>query len=207
MTTETRPIALVTGASAGIGAELAARAAADGFDLVLTARRTAPLEALAERLRKRYGAESTIIAADLATARGPAGLLKEIAGRGLAIDVLVNNAGFGAAGRFDMMDAKTVDGMIAVNIAAVTRLARALLPGMLERPRGGVLNVASTAAFQPGPMMAVYYATKSYVLSFSEARWEETRGSGVTVTALCPGPTRTEFQARAKMEDMPLFRG
>lgn len=201
-----RPVAVVTGASSGIGAALARCAAADGYDVVLAARRPGPLHGLADALGKRHGTTSTVVAADLAAARGVTTLIKAIADRGLAVDVLINSAGFGMLGEFAEMAKRDVDGMIAVNIAAATRLTRELLPGMLERRRGGVLNVASTAAFQPGPLMSVYYASKAYVLSFSEALWEETRGSGVTVTALCPGPTRTEFLARAKMEDTPLFR-
>ena len=185
-----RALALVTGASAGIGAELAARAAADGFDLVLSARRVEPLEALAGRLGRQHGATSTVIAADLSTARGPATLVKDIEGRGLAVDVLVNNAGFGAVSPFAEMGAKAIDGMIAVNIAAVTRLARALLPGMLERRRGGILNGASTAAFQPGPLMAVYYASKAYVLSFSEALWEESKPGGGLMMSRRNAPRR-----------------
>lgn len=147
----------------------------------------------------------TPIAMDLAESGAAFSLAQEIAGRGMMVDLLVNNAGFGASGPFVEMDRQTVLDMVALNITALSELTHELLPGMIARGRGRILNVASLAAFLPGPYMAVYYATKAYVLSFSEALSEETRGTGVTVTAFCPGPTDTGFQVRANIEDSPLF--
>lgn len=145
------------------------------------------------------------VALDLGAHRGPEALMAVVAERGLAIDLLVNNAGFGARGDFAGMDVGTVTGMIDLNCRALVALCHAALPGMIARGGGAILNVASTAAFQPGPWMAVYYASKALVLSFSEALHEEVRGRGVRVTALCPGPTRTEFAERAGMHDTALF--
>lgn len=197
---EEPPVALVTGASAGLGVAFATLLAADGYRVVLTARRESALKRLAATL-----GDAVAVPADLSESGGVDTLLSALAARGLDVDLLVNNAGFGLRGRFETMDETAVDGMVAVNIAALTRLTRALLPPMVARRSGGVLNVASTAAFQPGPLMAVYYASKAYVLSFSEALSAEVRGTGVTITALCPGPTRTEFQSRAGMERVALF--
>jgi short-subunit dehydrogenase len=189
--------ALVTGASSGIGMEIA-RILARDHDVVLAARSVDRLQALAGELN---GAR--VVAVDLADPAGAAKLVAEVPN----VDVLVNNAGFGDFGPFAEASESKLDEMIELNIGALTRLARAYLPGMLERKSGRVLNVASTAAFQPGPLMAVYYATKAYVLSFSEALAEETRGSGVTVTALCPGPTASGFQATAALEESRLVKG
>lgn len=189
--------ALVTGASTGIGLEIARVLAAD-HELVLAARSAGRLETLASELG---GARA--IAVDLTD---PAGVAKLVADVG-EVDILVNNAGLGDFGPFAEARTDKLDQMIELNVASLTKLCRAYLPGMLERGRGRILNVASTASFQPGPLMAVYYATKAYVLSFSEAIAEETRGTGVTVTALCPGPTATEFQAAAAMEDSKLVSG
>ena len=186
--------ALVTGASGGIGLEIARILAAD-HDLVLVARSTAKLDALATEL-----GGARVIAADLAEPAAVGKIVAEVPD----VDVLVNNAGVGDFGTFASVDLDKTLGMIQLNIASLTALTRGYLPGMLERGRGRVLNVASTASFQPGPLMAVYYATKAYVLSFSEAIAEETRGTGVTVTALCPGPTASGFQAAAEMELSPL---
>jgi short-subunit dehydrogenase len=187
-----RPTALVTGASSGIGAALARELARHGHDLVLSARSVAPMEALAEQLRG-LGAQATVIAADLAGPRGVTVLAGELAGRGIEIDVLVNNAGLGAFGRFERSDAARDAEMLQVNIVALTELTRALLPAMHARRRGKIMLVASTASFLPCPNMAVYGATKAYVRSFGEALAEELRGSGVTVTVLCPGTTATKF--------------
>ena len=187
-----RPSALVTGASAGIGAELARELARHGHDLVLTARRVAPMQALAEELR-RTGAEATVVAADLSRPGAALALADELAGRRIDVDVLVNNAGFGAAGRFARIDPGRLGEMLQVNIVALTELTRRLLPGMVERGYGRILLVASVAGFQPGPHMAAYFASKAYVLSLGEALAYELRGSGVTVTSLCPGATATEF--------------
>ena len=189
--------ALVTGASSGIGLEIA-RILAKDHDVVLAARRAGRLDALAAEL-----GGARVVAVDLADPAGPGRLVAEVP----TVDVLVNNAGFGDWGAFaDAPEAK-LDEMIELNIGALTRLARAYMPAMRERGYGRVLNVASTAAFQPGPLMAVYYATKAYVLSLSEALAEEARGTGVTVTALCPGPTASEFQAGAAMETSRLVQG
>lgn len=199
--------ALITGASGGIGEELARVFAARRFDLVLVARSEEKLRALGAELAERHGVRTETIVADLAEPHGPAALVEEVERRGLAIDVLVNNAGFAMYGEFKDLDIDTTLGLLRLNIVALTELTRRLLPAMVGRRRGKVLNVASTAAFMPGPLMAIYYASKAYVLNFSEALNEELRGSGVTVTALCPGATTSGFQARAGMEESKLVRG
>ena len=187
-----RPLALVTGASRGIGADLARELAADGHDLVLASRSVAEMQALATELAG-HGATSTVVEADLSRLGAAALLAGEIEARGLALDVLVNNAGLGSIGRFDRVDGARLSEMLQVNIVALTELTRLVLPGMQARGRGRILLVGSTAGFQPGPRMAVYFATKAYVLSFGEALAWEVRGSGVTVTVLCPGATATDF--------------
>jgi short-subunit dehydrogenase len=200
------PTALVTGASSGIGLELASLAARDRYDLLLVARRRERLESIGRGLAEEYGIRAIILAKDLAEASAPEALAREVAERGLSVDVLVNNAGFGTWGFFAETALERQLEMIRVNVAAVTALARLFLPGMIARRSGRILNVASTAAFQPGPLMAVYYATKAYVLSFSEALASETAGTGVTVTALCPGPVATGFQEAAGVGSIPLFK-
>jgi short-subunit dehydrogenase len=202
----TRPRALVTGASAGIGRALAAILAREGHDLVLVARREPELSALAVELKETYGADSQVVTADLARPDAAKAIVDEL-GPDAVVDVLVNNAGFGGHGAFYERDRDAELRMLAVNVTALTDLTRLVLPGMVKRGRGRVLNVASTAAFQPGPFMAVYYASKAYVLSFSQAIAEELSGTGVTVTALCPGVTETEFQKVAGVEDVPLTKG
>src|SRR5512137_641091 len=188
---------LITGASSGIGLELARCFAADGCRLALVARKGNALEALATELRKAHKIQVQVFTADLAHPEAPSRLLAHLQSAGLKVDVLVNNAGFGAQGRFaDLPLARQLD-MLQVNITSLTHLTRLLLPPMLERRRGGILNVASTAAFQPGPGMAIYYATKAYVLSFTEALAEELAGTGLNVTAVCPGPTATNFGVAA----------
>ncbi|MEO7634534.1 MAG: SDR family oxidoreductase [Sphingomicrobium sp.] len=184
----TTPITLITGASAGLGVDFARQLAGRGQRLVLAARRTDRLEALAGEL-----GNARAVTADLAAPDGVAKLLADIAAAGEHIDLLINNAGFGLGGRFAELDATRQREMIDLNIGALTDLARAAAPGMIERKSGAILNVASTAAFQPGPGMAVYFATKAYVLSFTEALHEELKPYGIKVSALCPGPTRTEF--------------
>ncbi|MET1112022.1 MAG: SDR family oxidoreductase [Allosphingosinicella sp.] len=183
-----RGVTLVTGASAGLGVHFARQCRARGDELVLVARRKDRLDALAAEL-----GETHVIAADLGEPGAPARLLAEVASLGLEVDTLINNAGFGAAGPFVDAPPDRLLEMIDLNISALTELCRLALPAMLDRRRGFILNVASTAAFQAGPYSAVYYATKAYVLSLSEALHEESKGRGVHVTALCPGPTATEF--------------
>lgn len=205
---QTRRYALVTGASSGIGRELAVILAREGYALVLVARRTEPMRALAEQLQQAHGTPCVVVGADLGVPEGVSTVMREVTTRQLEIDVLVNNAGFGAAGNFHTLPAEQQLGMIDLNVRALTALTRELVPGMVARRRGYVLNVASTAGFQPGPLMSVYYATKAYVVSFSTALHEELRGQGVKVTALCPGFTETEFAARAAEHQRPrLFSG
>ena len=187
-------IALITGASNGIGLEIA-RVLAPDHELVLVARSAAKLEALAAEL-----GGARVIAADLSDPSAVAKIAAEVP----TVDVLINNAGVGDFGAFATVDLAKTQTMIQLNITALTTLTHAYLPGMLERGAGRIMNVASTASFQPGPLMAVYYATKAYVLFFSEAVAEEVRGSGVTITTLCPGPTESGFQAAADMELSPL---
>ncbi|HVN36732.1 MAG TPA: SDR family oxidoreductase [Myxococcota bacterium] len=189
--------ALVTGASYGIGLDLAECFARDGYDLILAARSESALEKEAERLAKQFGVKAVPIAIDLGAHGAGHRLADEVRARGLTVDVLVNNAGYGTAGAFAGSDEPTQLGMIDLNVRALVELTHAFWPGMLERGRGGVLNVASTAAFQPGPLMAVYYASKAFVLSFSEALWREAQGTGVHVSCLCPGPTASRFRERA----------
>jgi short-subunit dehydrogenase len=206
MTDSVRPVALITGASSGIGAALAREAAKDGYDLVLVARRREPMQALAAELNAA-GAEITVISADLGKPGGAAELMRIVDERGLSIDTLINNAGVGDNGRFDQADPERISAMLQVNVVALTEMTRLVLPKMVARRRGKIMLVASTAAFQPGPNMAVYYATKAYVLSFGRAIGYELRRSGVTVTTLCPGPTETEFSQVAHMEGVALFNG
>ncbi len=205
-TEETIGAALVTGASWGIGRELATLCAESGHDLVLVARSEERLTALAKELSDRHQVSSQVMPMDLADPDAPNKLYDELARSGAEVDVLINNAGFGGIGLFSESDPTRQLEMLQLNIVALTHLTRLFLPGMLSRGRGRIMNVASTAAFQPGPFMAVYYATKAYVLSFSEALYEECAGRGVTVTALCPGPTATEFQSRAGTGDAKLRR-
>lgn len=197
-----RPFAVVTGASSGIGRQIATVAAEDGYDVLLVARRQSELEVLAKELSD---VDAQVCAADLSKPAGVKAVVAAVGDR--PVDVLVNNAGFGGHGRFVEMDPATMQRMIAVNVTSLTALTQAFLPAMMSRGKGHVLNVASTASFQPGPFMAVYYATKAYVLSVSEALAEECSGTGVTVTALCPGATKTEFQATADVPaESPLFK-
>jgi short-subunit dehydrogenase len=197
---------LVTGASSGIGAELAHVFARHGSALVLTARSVDKLEVLAKELREKHGAAVRVVPGDLAAADGPRRLLERLAQASVQVDVLVNNAGYGGFGAFVETEWGDKAGMLQLNVVSLTELTQRLLPGMVARKRGGVLNVASTAAFQPGPLTAVYSASKAYVLSFSEAVAEEVAASGVTVTALCPGATVTGFATRAGMQGSRLFQ-
>jgi uncharacterized protein len=181
-------VALVTGASAGLGVEFARQLSERGHRLVLAARRKERLEALAKEL-----GDARAVTIDLSKADAAATLMADLEAHGEAVDLLVNNAGFGLIGRFAELDARRERQMIDLNVGALADLCRAVAPGMIEQRSGGIINVASTAAFQPGPQMAVYFATKAFVLSLTEALHEELKPHGINVTCLCPGPTRTEF--------------
>jgi len=197
--------ALITGASGGIGYELAKLFARDHFDLVLVARSSEKLNQVAAELQSKFGITVKTVALDLAAAPGARFLFEQMQREGVAVDVLVNNAGFGGFGEFAERPEEEILGKIHLNITALTHLTRMFLPPMLARRSGKVMNVASTAAFQSGPLMAVYYATKAYVLSFSEALANEVAGSGVVVSCFCPGATDTGFAKRAGTEDSRLF--
>ena len=197
--------ALVTGASSGIGLEIARALAARDFDLILSARNNAALERLATELEAQQGVRARVVVADLAVSGAAAALYERIAQTGVQLEILVNNAGFATYGPFSASDPEVDLDELRVNVVALTELTRLFLDGMLARRSGRILNVSSTAAFQAGPLMAVYHASKSYVLHFSEALAEEVRGSGVTVTAVCPGYTATGFQTRAGIEDSTMF--
>ena len=184
---------LITGASSGIGLELARCFALDKCHLVLTARNRPALEALALELRQKHGITVDVLEADLASEKAPRMIFDELKGRGINVDILVNNAGFGAMGEFVTLPLERQLKMIRVNVSALVNLTGLFLPGMLQRQRGGVLNVGSLAGFQPGPGMAVYFATKAFVLSFTEALREECRDRPIIITAFCPGSTQTNF--------------
>jgi len=197
MSSKANETVLVTGASSGIGLELAKSFAADGSRLVLVARNTEALQLLADELRRAHNVETSVFTADLSLLETPERIFNELQGRGLTVDVLVNNAACGAWGRFAGLPLQRQIEMLQVNITALIQLTGLFLPGMLQRQRGGILNVASVAGFVPGPGMAIYYATKACVLSFTEALAEELAGTNLTVTALCPGPTTTNFDKAA----------
>ncbi len=185
--------ALVTGASSGIGAEFARLLAARGMHLVLVARRTDRLNELAAELHTRHRARCEVIASDLSDPREPAALFDQVAQRGITVELLVNNAGFAVVGEVDKTDTERIEQMLRLNVMTVTELTYRFLPGMLSRGHGAILNVSSVAAFQPVAYMAAYAATKSYILSFTEALWAEVRDRGVSLMAVCPGTTRTEL--------------
>jgi short-subunit dehydrogenase len=199
-----RPLALVTGASSGIGAELSVELAKAGHDLILTGRDAGRLEAVAARVRG-VGVAAETVALELGTPQATNALVAHVGSRPLA--VLVNNAGFGGSGPVAEANPAELESMVALNVTTLTLLTRAFVPGMVERKSGRILNVASTAAFSPVPSMAVYGATKAYVLSFSAALAEELARTGVTVTAVCPGPTHTGFAARASVTSAAAFQG
>lgn len=197
---EPRPVTLITGASAGLGVEFARQCVTRGQEVVLVARRLDRLNQLAAEV-----GNAQVIAADLSEPDAPATLFAELASRGLWAKVLINNAGFGLRGRFDALPLDRQLEMIDLNIRALTSLSFAAIEEMAKRGGGAILNVASTAAFQPGPKMAVYFATKAFVLSFTEALHEEWKDRGIKVSALCPGPTRTEFGEVAGIETLGSF--
>jgi short-subunit dehydrogenase len=197
---------LVTGASSGIGLELAKCFAAEGCRLILLARRGAALQALAAELRNAHRIDAEVLQADLSLPGAPRDILARLQADGTHVDVLVNNAGMATHGLFAHASLERQLEMVQVNVTSLMHLTRVLLPGMVERGRGGILNVASTAAFQPGPIMTVYYATKAFVLSFTEGVAEELAGSGVTVTALCPGPTLTPFPEVSQVPASRFFQ-
>lgn len=197
---------LITGASSGLGAGFAKALAANGHDLVLVARRADRLEALAAALREEYAITAHVFSTDLTASGAVAQLMEELAEQGITITHLINNAGYGLRGAFADMDGPSQARMIDLNCRVPMELTHAVLPDMIKAGRGGILNVASTAAFQPGPWMAVYYATKAFLLNFSEAVHDEVKDKGISVSALCPGPTKTEFFSLAEMEDSALNR-
>jgi len=197
---------LITGASGGIGYELAKLFAHDQYNLVLVARNAARLGQIEDELQRQFGVSVKPVALDLTAVPAPQFLFDQLQREGIAIDILVNNAGYGALGDFAEIPLAESLGQIQLNVTALTQLTRLFLGPMLERRSGRIMNVASTAGFQPGPRMAVYYATKAYVISFSEALANELSGTGVTVTCLCPGVTDTGFQSRAGTENTMLFK-
>jgi short-subunit dehydrogenase len=202
---EAKMTALVTGASGGIGEELARLFAADGHGLVLVARGEEKLRRLADELESKHNVGARVLASDLSRADAPREIFEELEREGVRVDALVNNAGVGSYGLFAETDLRRESELLQINVVALTHLTKLFLPAMVGRRRGYVCNVASTAAFQPGPLMAVYYASKAYVLSFSEALANECEGTGVRVSALCPGPTETGFVAAAGMQESKLF--
>lgn len=197
--------ALVTGGSGGIGLELAKQFASHGHDLVITARHRDALEAVAGTLEGKYGVKVTVVAADLTDPDAPQRVFDAIEAEKIDIQFLVNNAGFGLGGAYADTDIKRELEMVQVNIIALMQLTKMFMPTMMKRKSGRILNVASTAAFLPGPLMSVYYASKAFVLSFSQALDEELRDSGVSVTCLCPGSTATKFAETAGLQNSKLF--
>ncbi len=197
--------ALITGASSGIGLEMARIHANAGGDLVVVARRRTALEELKAELESKHQVSVMVIEADLTRQEAPSDVHRQVTDAGIGIDYLINNAGFGGHGLFHEREWAQDESMIQLNVMALTELTRLFLPAMVERGRGKVLNVASTAGFIPGPLQAVYYATKAYVLSFSQAIAEELKDAGVTVTALCPGPVDTGFVKAGNLEGVDAF--
>lgn len=198
---------LITGASSGIGEELARLFAHDGHNLVVLARQEEKLKSLAAELSGKYGINVLVLAQDLTEPNAPAGIFRKLAEQQVQVTVLVNNAGFGEYGFFEEINLQKELDMMQVNMVAVVHLSKLFLKQLPLGRDGKILNIASTAAFQPGPLMAVYYASKAFVLSFSEALANELKARRVTVTALCPGPTRTDFERRAKLGGSELFAG
>lgn len=198
---------LITGASGGIGLDFARIFAKNGYNLILVARSETTLQEQAQGYQNQFGVKATVIVKDLSQPNAAQQVYDSVKAAGLEVNELVNNAGFASYGKFWENDLTKETEMLQVNILALTQLTHLFLPTMVKQGYGRILNVASTAAFQPGPLMAVYYATKAYVLSFSEAIANELEGTGVTVTTLCPGATQSGFQARAAMEDSKLVKG
>jgi short-subunit dehydrogenase len=207
MPTRTGKTVLITGASVGIGRDLAHLFAQDGHDVILVSRNRSHLDGLAETLRQQYQIQATVLPADLSIPNIAAEIFQQVRAQNVPVEFLVNNAGFGAFGPFADSDLMTQLNMIQVNVSALVQLTRLCLPPMLERHSGRIMNVASTAAFVPGPYMSIYYATKAFVLSFSEAVDAEISGTGVTITTVCPGVTETEFHKRAGVGRPPGLLG
>ena len=204
--TQSAPTALITGASSGIGYELAKLFAKDHHNLVLVARNGPRLAQVGDELQRQFGIRVKTVALDLAAPTAPQSLFEELRRQGVDVNILVNNAGYGRFGEFAEVALEESAGQIQLNIAALTSLTRLFLGPMLEHGSGKIMNVASTAGFQPGPLMAVYYASKAYVISFSEALANELAGKGITVTCLCPGATETGFAGRAGNDQSRLFK-
>ncbi len=198
--------AVITGASAGLGRDFARLFAADGVDVVLVARRRDRLESLAKELTEAHGVAAHVIAADLSEPQAPQRIFDQVQGQGIEVEYLINNAGFGTNGPFVELDLPRELSQIQVNVLALTHLTRLFLPGMVARGSGRILNIGSTAGFQPGPYMAVYYASKAYVNHFTEALAHELEGTGVTATVSCPGATATEFSNVAGNDSSKLFK-
>jgi short-subunit dehydrogenase len=199
--------AVITGANGGIGQALAHQCAKHGYSVVLAGREDKALRAVARQLNSQYSVKTLVVTGDLSSAATARKLYATVKQRKCQVEILINNAGFGDYGRFESTNPEVTESMIEVNIAALTTLTRLFGPDMLKQKHGRIMNVASTAAFLPGPYMAVYYATKAYVLSFSQALSQEWKGTGVTVTALCPGPTKTGFATASHATQSSLFRG
>jgi short-subunit dehydrogenase len=199
--------ALITGASAGIGYELAKLFARDGYNLILVSRDEAKLKDVASELQSVHTCRIAVLPKDLTVPRAPDEVFEQFQDNSVEVDVLVNNAGVGACGPFHKIDTQKILDLVQLNVSSLVHLTRLVLPGMGERGTGHVLNVASTAAYQPGPFMAAYYASKAFVLSFSEAVATELKGTGVSVTTLCPGPTDTEFHERAGTKQSKVAGG
>ena len=197
---------LITGASAGIGEVFARQLAAQGHNLILTARRQEKLQTLADELNNKYKVTTQLVSADLADAKGPESLVQHIENAGWKVSGLINNAGFGDRGLFEDLGLDRQLQMIQLNVTSLVELTHRLLPNIKEQSNSFIINVASTAAFQAGPKMAIYYATKAFVLSFSEALHEELKGQGVAVSTLCPGATLSEFATEANMTNTKLFK-
>lgn len=203
---DTRPWALVTGASGGLGHAFSRYLARSGMNLILTGRRIDVLERLADQLRAEHGVEAITESVDLSDPTATGGLMDDLAERGIQVETLINNAGFGTIGEVATLDPHRLAAEVAVDCQAVVQLCATLLPGMIARRQGTIVNVASTASFQPMPGFATYAASKAFVLSFSRALWRETKGTGVRVTAICPGPTRTAFFDVAGDNSFPGLR-